>query len=112
MLNSATNDQTSPLNCRELSVQLCLSPSTGVISAHEFTPGRSAGRHGRYLDDGNSRADVNQEIREDVRVCVLETKLRVGMLRVHESLMRDILQHEVTALDQARHLVLLVHSAK
>lgn len=45
-------------------------------------------------------------------MCVLEAKFRVGVLCVNKSLVRDILQHEITALDKTRHLVLFVHSVK
>lgn len=64
-----------------------------------------------YLNDGHPRADVYQQVREDVWISCLEAELRVGMLSVHESLMGYVLQHKITALDEAGHLILFVNSA-
>lgn len=64
-----------------------------------------------YLDDGHSGADVDEQVREDVGLSRLEAELRVGVLGVHEGLVRNVPQHKVAALDETGHLVLFVHSA-
>lgn len=65
-----------------------------------------------YLDYRHARADIDEQVGENVRLCRLEAELRVGVLGVHKGLVRDVPQHKVTAFDQAGHLVLLVHTAK
>lgn len=64
-----------------------------------------------YLDDGHSRTNVDQKVREDVWLSGLKTELGVSVLGIHKSLVRNVLQHKVTALDEAGHLIFFIHSA-
>lgn len=63
-----------------------------------------------HLHYGDSRADVDEQVREDVRVRGLESELGLCMLHVHKRFMRDVLQDKVTAFNETGHLVLLVNS--
>lgn len=65
-----------------------------------------------YLDYRHPRADIDKQVGENVRLSRLEAELRVCMLGINKSLMRNVPQHKVTALDQAGHLILFVHSAE
>lgn len=65
-----------------------------------------------YLDYRHPRADIDKQVGENIRLSRLEAELRVCMLGVNKSLMRNVPQHKVTALDQAGHLILFVHSAE
>jgi hypothetical protein len=65
-----------------------------------------------HLHDGDARADVDQEVWEDVGVICLKSELRVGVFLIHEGLVRDVLQHKVTPLYQAGHHVFFVHSGR
>lgn len=64
-----------------------------------------------HLHNGHSGADVDQKVRENVGVIGLESELGVGIFLIREGLVWDVPQHEVAALYQAGHHVLLVHSA-
>lgn len=68
-------------------------------------------RRGDYLDDGHPRTDVDQKVGEDVWLSGLKTELGVSVLGIDKSLVRYVLQHKVTALDEAGHLIFFIHSA-
>lgn len=72
---------------------------------------RTCEHRGGYLDDGHPRTDVDQKVREDVWLSGLKTELGVSVLGIHKSLVRYVLQHKVTALDEAGHLIFFIHSA-
>lgn len=65
-----------------------------------------------YLDDRHPRADIDEQVGENVRLGGLEAELRVRVLGVNKGLVGDVPQNKVAALDQAGHLVLLVHAAE
>lgn len=65
-----------------------------------------------YLDYRHPRADIDKQVGENVRLSRLKAELRVCVLGINKSLMRNVPQHKVTALDQAGHLILFVHSAE
>lgn len=66
---------------------------------------------GLDLHDADARADVDQQVREHARIDAGEAVLGLGVALVDEHLVGDVAQQEVAALDQARHLLLLVHTA-
>lgn len=66
----------------------------------------------QYLDYWHPRADVDEQVGEDIWLSCLKTEFRVGVLGVHEGLVGYVLQHKVAAFDEAGHLILFVHSVK
>lgn len=62
------------------------------------------------LHNANTRANVDQQVREDVGVRVDKLVLRILVPIKLKLLVRDVTEQEVASFDEARHLILLVHT--